>query len=197
MTADAWLTGRRGQALALAIGVLALALLWFWFVDPLRSWFEDRNLLLERRLALLYRMRDVAATLPRLRTESAAKPGETSGAMLLAGTSDAVAAADLQESVQKMAAAVGANLTAVETLPATPSGKWHKVSLRISLNAPWPVLMELLRSIGQSPTRILVDDVHFHSTTGITASTIGHPVVLPVQASMVLYGFRAAEATGT
>jgi hypothetical protein len=53
------------------------------------------------------------------------------------------------------------------------------------------VLMDLLRSIDQSPTRILVDDVHFHS-----AAIVTRPVILPVQASMVVYGFRASE-TGT
>jgi general secretion pathway protein M len=195
MTADAWLTGRRGQALAVAIGVLALAAVWFGVVDPARSWFEDRALKLEQRQALLHRMQDVAATLPSLRAASAAKPdhGAGSGTIMLPGATDAVAAADLQERIQKMASSAGASLTAVETLPATPSGKWHKVTLRISLNAPWPVLMDLLRSIEQSPTRILIDDVHFHSVT-----VVSHPTVMPIQASMVLYGFRPADAgTGT
>jgi hypothetical protein len=193
MNADAWLTGRRGQALAVAIGVLALALVWFGVVDPVRSWFEGRSLMLEQRQALLHRMQDVAATLPSLRAASAAKPGhgEGSGTIMLPGATDAVAAADLQERIQKMASSAGASLTAVETLPATPSGKWHKVPLRISLNAPWPVLMDLLRSIEQSQTRILIDDVHFHSATAVS-----HPTVMPIQASMVLYGFRPAD-TGT
>jgi hypothetical protein len=195
MTADAWLTARRGQALATAIAVLAVALLWFGVIDPVRSWFDDRNLRLEQRQALLHRMREVAATLPALRAASAAKPGrdEAPGTIMLPGATDAVAAADLQERIQKMAATAGASLTAVETLPATPTGNWHKVSLRISLNAPWPVLMDLLRSIERSPTRILVDDIHFHSAT-----MVSHPTVLPVQASMVLYGFRPTLAgTGT
>jgi hypothetical protein len=190
MTADAWLTGRRGQALAVGVLILTLTLVWLVIISPVRAGFQDRTLLLEQRQALLQRMQNLAATLPNLRA-AAAKPGggEASGAIMLPGASDAVAAADLQERVQKMASTAGASLTAVETLPATPSGKWHKVSLRISLNAPWPVLMELLRSIEESPTRILIDDVHFH-----TATVVAHPTTLPVQASMVLYGFRAAEA---
>ena len=61
--------------------------------------------------------------------------------------------------------------------------------MRISLNAPWPVLMDLLRWVEQSPTRILIDDVHFHSVT-----VVSHPTAMPIQASMVLYGFRPAEA---
>jgi hypothetical protein len=184
------LTGRPGQALAVGIGVLALLLLWFGIIDPAQSWFAARSERLEQRQALLHRMQQVATTLPALRAASADAPerGESREAMTLPGTSDAVAAADLQERIQKMAATAGSNLTAVETLPVTTTGKWHKVALRISTNAPWPVLMDLLRSIAQSPIRILVDDVHFHSATIVT-----RPVVLPVQASMVVYGFRASE----
>ena len=73
---------------------------------------------------------------------------------MLPGASDAVAAADLQERVQQMAGAAGASVTAVETLPATVAGEWHRVLVRISLTAPWPVLMDLLRAIEQSPTGI-------------------------------------------
>jgi hypothetical protein len=191
MTADTWLTGRRGQALAATIGILVLALAWFAAVDPVISWFNDRNLLLERRQALLHRMQEIAATLPALRAASANKPDrdDAEGTTMLPGASDAVAAADLQERIQQMAGAAGTSLTAVETLPATVAGEWHRVSLRISLNAPWPVLMDLLRAIEQSPRRILIDDVHFRCVTVVT-----HPTVLPVQASMVLYGFRPAAA---
>ena len=136
-------------------------------------------------------MREVAATLPALRSASAntASRGENTQTAMLPGTTDAVAAADLQERIQRMAATAGASLTAVETLPATTQGTWHKVTLRISLNAPWPVLMDLLRSVEMSPTRILVDDVHFHSAT-----VVAHPTVMPVQASMLIYGFRSAQA---
>ena len=190
MTTDAWLTGRRGQALAAAIGITVLALVWFGGAEPVRSWFTDRALLLDRRETLLRRMHDVAASLPDLRAAAAkANKGDNPATILLPGGNDAVAAADLQERVQKMAATAGASLTAVETLPAVPSGKWRKISLRITLNAPWPVLMDLLRSIELSPTRILVDDVHFHSAT-----VVAHPTVLPVQTSMVLYGFRPSDA---
>jgi hypothetical protein len=189
------LTGRPGQALAVGIGVLALALLWFGIIDPAQSWFADRTERLDQRQALLHRMRQVATTLPALRAASAGtlERDDNREAMTLPGTSDAVAAADLQERIQKMAATAGTSLTAIETLPVATTGNWHKIALRISTNAPWPVLMDLLRSFDQSPTRILVDDVHFHSATIVT-----RPVVLPVQASMVVYGFRPSEIrTGT
>jgi hypothetical protein len=59
--------------------------------------------------------------------------------------------------------------------------------LRISLTAGWPVLINLIQSAEQSPTRIFIDDVHLHSPVAATYSA-----GLPIQASMVLYGFRPA-----
>jgi general secretion pathway protein M len=192
MNINAWLIGRRGQAVAIAIGLMGLLVIWFCIADPARSWFNDRSALLDQRQELLAHMRDLAATLPALRAASADKhdEGTRAASILLPGDSDAVAAAALQERVQKMAADAGASLTAVETLPPTSTaGRWHKVALRINLNASWPVLMELIRSVEKSSTRILVDDVRFRSPVGLA-----HPAALPIQASMVLYGFRSADA---
>jgi general secretion pathway protein M len=191
MTADSWLTGRKGQSLAVAVAALALLLIWLGAIDPALSWFNDRSALLQQRRELLAHMRDLAATLPALRAASADKRdlGSAAASIMLPGDSDAVAAADLQERVQTMAADAGASLTAVETLSPSPeAGRWHKVALRINLNASWPVLMELIRTVEQSPTRILIDDVRFRSPV-----VVMRPAALPIQASMVLYGFRPAD----
>ena len=190
MIPDDWLTGRRGQALAVAVALVGLVVIWFGIIDPARSWFNEREALLEQRQQLLAHMRDLAATLPALRAASADKhdEGTASATTMLPGDSDAIAAADLQERVQKMAADAGASLTAVETLPPTSTDRWHKVALRINLNASWPVLMELARSVEQSPTRILIDDVRLRSPV-----VVAHPAAMPIQASMVLYGFRLAD----
>ena len=195
MTAEAWLTGRRGQMLAVAIGFLALSVVWFGVLDPVRNWYRERDIYLEQRRTFLLHMQGLAASLPTLRPVPADRRGEgaTADAAPLPGTlpgaTDAVAAADLQERVQAMATAAGVNLTTVETLAASTTGGWHKVALRISMNAPWPVLMELVRAIARSPTRIFIDDAHFRSP-----AMANRPANVPVQASMMLYGFRSADA---
>jgi hypothetical protein len=48
--------------------------------------------------------------------------------------------------------------------------------------------MALVRSLEQSPTRILIDDVHFRSPVLAV-----RPTAVPIQASMVVYGFRPTE----
>lgn len=193
MTFEEWQSGRRGQALAVGVTLVGLLVIWAGVVEPVRSWFVDREALLGQRQELLAHMRELAATLPALRAASAGKHDEGSAAaatIMLPGDNDAVAAADLQERVQTMAADAGASLTAVETLPpAATGGRWHKIALRINLNASWPVLMALLRSVEQSPTQILIDDVHFRSPILVV-----RPAAVPIQASLVLYGFRPADA---
>lgn len=195
MTADAWLTGRRGQILAVAIGLLALSVVWFGVLDPIRNWYEERDIQLGQRRTFLLHMQSLAESLPALRSVSTDRRGEgaaTDAAPLtgtLPGATDAVSAADLQERVQAMATVAGVNLTAVETLPASATGGWHKVALRVSMNASWPVLMELLRAIERSPTRIFIDDAHFRSP-----AMANRPATVPIQASMMLYGFRSADA---
>jgi hypothetical protein len=186
-----WRTGRPGQALAVGCGLLGLALIWLSAVAPLWSWYANRQAVLEQRQAVLARMQGLAASLPALRAASANRHAVSVEAEsgMLPGTSDAVAAAALQETVQKMATTAGASLTAVETLPSTTEAeRWRKVSLRISLNASWPVLVGLMAAVERSPNRIFIADVHFHSPAVVARTTN-----LPIQASMVLYGFRAAE----
>ncbi len=179
------MTERRGQALAVGLLVLAVALIWAGAISPVLSWYSDRADELARRTAYLQHMRRLEAELPALRA-AAARPRARAETAMLSAATDSVAAADLQERLQAMAASAGASLTAVETLPPADGGaRWHKITLRISLSAPWPVLMQLVGEIEQSPTRILIDDVHFHSP-----AVINHPAVLPIQASMVIYGFR-------
>lgn len=192
MIPPGWRTGRIGQALAVGCGVLALLLIWLCAVAPLWSLYADGQAALERRQALLMRMQALAASLPAVQAASETRRGDGAeeASAMLPGATDALAAAALQELVQKMASAAGANLSAVETLPAaTAAEHWHKVSLRISLNAPWPVLIGLMHAVERAPARIFIGDVHFHSPAVVT-----HPATLPIQASMVLYGFRPAEA---
>ncbi len=179
-------TGRTGQALAVGLVFAAIALVWFGAVAPLRDWYWDRQQTLEQRQAMLAHMRAVAATAPAMEAASGSGPRPQAA---LPGSSDAVAAANLQERVQAMASQAGATLTAVETLPPEPVGAWHKVALRISLTATWPVLTELMRAIEVSPARIVLDDVHFHSAAVVNAVPNA-----PLQASMVLYGLRPAGA---
>jgi hypothetical protein len=64
--------------------------------------------------------------------------------------------------------------------------------LRVSLTAPWPVVIELLRAVGQGQPRMLVDDVQLR-----VAPVQGRSSATPIGASFTLLAFRAASGTGS
>jgi general secretion pathway protein M len=79
----------------------------------------------------------------------------------------------------------------METLPAEARGGYRRIGLRVSMSAPWPVLIDLLRSAGQQQPRMLVDDVQFRAPPMQVREAAA-----PVSASFTLLAFRAVPAGG-
>jgi general secretion pathway protein M len=117
---------------------------------------------------------------------------------VLEGGSDAVASAALQTIVQARATASGASVTSIETLPAETHGAYRRIGLRLSLSAPWPVLIELLRAIAEpgdgasaAVPNMVIDNLQFRAPPIQTrvADT-------PVTASFTVFAFRATPQEG-
>jgi hypothetical protein len=157
-------TGRTGSALALGLlgGVLALG--WFAGAAPLLDLHAEQAAALTQRRLLSQRLEGLTATLPALQRAAAAPVLDGAAGTLLEGGTDAIAGAALQALVRDMAGRVGATLFSVETLPAAPDGSYRRIGLRLALNAPWPVLVQLLHAIRQARPRMVVDDLELHQT---------------------------------
>ena len=186
-------TGRAGQALAVALTLLALLLVWEVVADPLIGWYGQRADEVSRQRLLAARMQARVAALPALRRQVAtlrhAGPAKSA---LLAGRTDAIAAADLQGLIQDMATGAGTALSSTEALPARQQGAYRRVALRISFNATLPVLVQLLQSLDGSSPRMLVDDLQLHTSPIIVAQN--HDAAPPLDATMTVIGFRAGTA---
>ena len=180
-------TGRRGQLLALGITLAMTGLLWLGAVAPLLGWYAARGEALAARRQVAAHMQMIAATLPALR-QAASRPA-ASAPSLLAGDSDALAAAALQALVGRLAAASDITPTSLETLPAAPRGRYRRVGIRLSLTAPWPQLVGLLTAIARSHPRMLLDDLELR---GLPVRN--HGDAPPVDASFAVYAFRGAGA---
>lgn len=180
--------GPRGRALALALTATVLMAVWLGCAQPLLQWHAARAELLAQRRALMLRMTQLAATLPKLQHQIAGERPQATA--LLEGPSDAIAGAALQGVVQSLAKQASIGLNSVETLPSEPRGAYRRVGLRIELSAQWPELMQLLRSVGQEATpgtpKMLIDDLQ------IRAPPLQlRPVSAPVRASFTVFAFRA------
>ena len=182
-------TGPRGRLLALGLTLLAAAAFWFGVVGPLLAWHADRAERVERRDALARRTAALAETLPtlRARAEATAAAGPAPAA-LLQGGSDAVAGAALQARVQELAAHAGAALSSAEGLPTEQLGSFRRIALRVTLTAPWPALVELLRALEAAAPRMLVDDLQVQPAPSLQVT--GRPLGV----TLTVLAFRAAEA---
>lgn len=159
-------TGPRGRAIAAALLVLVLMILWTALISPLLGFYGERADELSTQQFKAAHMAVLAEQVPDLkkRAESSGHTGPAPS-LVVEGPSDAVAAATLQGKVQSMAAEVGTTLTSVENLPHEAVGTaYHRIGLKISLNASWPVLIALLKAIDQAAPPMLLDDVQIHGS---------------------------------
>jgi general secretion pathway protein M len=153
-------TGRAGQLLALGLTSLVSAVLWLGVVAPLIEWHGERAAALAQQEALAERMAALAAALPSLQGQAKAVAASGAGeAALLEGDTDTMASATLQERLQAMFLQMGVQLHSVETMPADDAGAYRRIGLRVSFNASWPVLVDLLKDIHLATPSLLVDDL--------------------------------------
>ncbi len=182
--------GRQGRLLALLVTLLALALLWLALLQPLVDWYADRREALQQRQALAARMTLLVRRLPALRAQARATAlaGQPGAGILIDG-SDAVASAAIQEKVSAMAAASGLSLSSTETLPAVRAGAYRRVAVRVSLEAAFPLVVRLLRSIETTRPSLLVDDLQVHGTR-----LLGQSETAPLNVAFTVLGFRRPDA---
>ena len=183
-------SGARGKLLALALTAIVMAMLWLAVIGPLADWYAERADLLEHHIALERRMAVLADTLPELQQQVDARAvhGAPPPAML-DGASDAIAGAKFQGQVQDIAKIAGAELARIETLAAEQRGPYRKIGLRISVSAPWPTLVELMRAFEAATPRMLIDDLELR---GVPMQMRG--ATPPIDAAMTIFAFRSAAA---
>ena len=181
-----------GSALALGLVALVLLLAWTVVVSPVLAWHVERAETLERQRTLALRMANLVGTLPSLRQQAdlAAAKGPPPNSVLQ-GTTDAVAAATLQQLVQDMAGQASTSLSSTEALAAEQIGAYRRIGLRIAASAPWPALVQFMQTIEQTQPIMLIDDLQVRGVRLQVGA--GEP---PLEASMVVFAFRA-EALAT
>lgn len=182
--------GPRGRALALGLTAIVLAAIWLAIGEPLLAAYSDGADELDRRAALAARMSDLAGSLPELQREATAQSADTTPKnATLEGASDAVAGATLESLVEGMSNSAGGHLTSTEALPAEQVGAYRRVSLRVTVDATWPVLIKLMQAIERATPRMFIDDLQIHAQPA--AEKLREP---PLDISFTVLAFRAATS---
>jgi hypothetical protein len=181
-------TGRRGQLLAGAVTVILLAVLWVGIASPLMQWYAGRSENLQARRLVEDRMSAIAATVPALlvQTSAAQVASPKRQNALIQATTDALAAAVLQQKAQEMASAAGANFASVETLPVEQQQAYRRIALRVTFSSSWPVLVHLLQRFETATPRILAEDLDLAASP-----VLAHADGVPVQTTLTIAAFRA------
>ena len=177
--------GRRGAALALGILMVAIGLVWAGIVSPLAGLYQSRARSLEQQRALAAHMEAITATLPAVRAaaEHARQSGPGAGAVL-AGDSDAIAAAALQGTVESIARNAGATLSSVAILPGEQAGEWRRIGLRVEAQGSFDVIIQLLNGVLRGMPPMLVDDL------SLSRLSINDLQPLSLEAGFTVYAFR-------
>jgi hypothetical protein len=176
--------GRWGQVLAAGVPLGMLLAVIIGILWPAWRWYEGRQQLLATARGQLARILAQEQALPELRQQAHAL-GDTQ--VLLAGPSDAIAAANLQSDLAALAAASGASLTSTEVLPAQVSGALRQLGIAVAVTASWPALTDLLVAIKSARPRMVVDDLIIINSS----ETFGSPGS-SLQASFSVLAFRKA-----
>lgn len=199
--------GGRGQALALGVAVLGAAFVWAAAIDPALRWYHIRAEQLDRRNAVARRMAVLVESLPALRKEAedAARGGaEARGAdgngpegagpapaALLPGTSDALAAASLQQRIDEIAEQAGVRVTSQEILPPQPAGDLRAIPVRLTISAPYAPLAGLLLGFARSDTPMIASDIALRAQGARNRD--GDPAV---DVTLTVTAYRPAKAAG-
>jgi len=175
----------------LALGILALTLLAFYYliVSPLEDAYAANADSLQERMRISARYESLVEQLPELRQADKVWRERSGGELLLAGTSDALAEANLQTMLKQVVEDAGAKLTSTEFLPVKPEDNFRRIGIRIVFSGDLKLLTGVLHGIETARPRLFAGDFDVHTGGGSTDDEEGDSQSLAV--TLDVFGFRA------
>ncbi len=156
-----------GRLLALAILAGLCVLLWLVAVQPLLGQFAGYRETVARADEQLPRLRGLAAMAPALQAELARIERDPSArTRQLSGRGDALAAADLQNRLGRIAAANGIVLRSTQILPPEEEEGFRRIAVRVALEGGSPALLKILHGLETAPTLLFIDNLEIRARSG-------------------------------
>ena len=178
---------------AISLLLLALSLLHTRVVRPLAASWHGTVTAIEDVRALAAGYARSAAARPRYEEQAAALRSEQPDpSWFLAGETDALAAASLQDRIGSLAQAAGAELRSIQTLPTTEEGGMRRVGVTVELAAKTAALMRIAYAIESGTPFLFIT----------TAETIADPSQGGIEDPMLnvrleIWAYRPVSAATT
>lgn len=178
--------GARGRILAATLCVLAAVAFYAGAAAPLLGAYRAREARLQDMAERIERLQRGAAEIPALgRAVEAARSRTDLGELTLPGTTDSIAAANLQALVARLATAAGSGIVTTEILPAQTQDPFRRIGIRVALSGDLPAIVALLRGIDEARPALVVDRFELRGAAG-AAELRGTPLATTID----VYGFR-------
>ena len=156
-----------GRLLALAILVGLCAIVWLGAAQPLFGLFAGYRETVAKAEEQLPRLRALAAMAPSLEAELARiERDPTARTRQLTGGNDALAAADLQNRLGRIAAANGVVLRSIQILPPQEEESFRRIAVRVALEGDTKALLRILYGLETAPTLLFVDNLEVRARSG-------------------------------
>jgi general secretion pathway protein M len=183
--------GIRGRLVALALLVIPLILVLRYAVWPAAdAWMSLEDELAETRLQIDH-YRRLLAQMPALR-EATAELERTRplSALLLSGDNRALAAADLQRSLQRAVEEHGATMLSLRVKPTASQGALERIAVEARLRADVRQLRDLLYYVESSTPYLFVDNLSINVRTARRRNP-GNDLL---DVNLTVFGLRQPEA---
>jgi hypothetical protein len=152
--------GKAGKLLALTIPAALGFIVSIGVIELPVGWYRGR----ENKIALMERQAAQIAALqqafPEMRKSIlAAEAVADDRHLFLAGSSDAVASANLQSTIKLLASQSNAHLASTIVLPPVAVNGLRQIAINVNLTAKWQALIGLLSAIEVARPRVIVSDL--------------------------------------
>jgi general secretion pathway protein M len=161
-------------------------------VAPVLDAYGDRERALADKRMLAQRLATGAAALPDLRAQLAElKVSESTREIMLEGNSDAIAAANLQSRLEKLASSTSVTLGSSEAVPAENRGIYRRIGLRLAVSGQYAAIVNLLGAVDNAAPPLVLSNLQVHATMMRPTRDASNG---RLDAVFEVYGFRSAEA---
>jgi general secretion pathway protein M len=196
-------TGVPGRCLAVALLLVALGIGYLVVAVPVLDLYDQREARLAQEHMLEPRLRAAADEVPALRARlSELQASASNRKITLEGSSDSIAAANLQSLIDELATSVGVTVASTEGLPPDNRGAYRRIGLRIAINGEYENLLALLAAIDKATPPLVIDNLQIHARLQAIAMLRAPPApgaanapAAPARldAGFEVFGFRRQE----